>query len=176
MITTTYLWRGIKAITDYRGSKQMISQYQALPDTLNQLFARFDSQSGEETAQLSQFEEQWQQTLELQCHQVKAALRKIKVTNAVGPGRVSGRTLKLCADQLAGVFQDIFNISLQLSVVPVCLKSSIIVSVPKKSKAVTCLKSSKVKIYFYSIFKSNRFAPKCCTPKQFIKSKIGNII
>lgn len=110
----------------------MISQDQALPHTLNQFFARFDSQGSEVTAQLSQFEEQRHQTLVLQCHQVKAALRKINITKAVGPDRVSGRTLKLCADQLAGVFQDIFNLSLQLSVVPVFLKFSIIVPVPKK--------------------------------------------
>ncbi|KAI3365752.1 hypothetical protein L3Q82_000762 [Scortum barcoo] len=51
---------------------------------------------------------------------------------------MSGRTLKLCADQLAGVFLDIFNLSLQLATVPVSLKTSIIVPVPKKS-AVTCL-------------------------------------
>ncbi|KAI3352073.1 hypothetical protein L3Q82_020885, partial [Scortum barcoo] len=40
--------------------------------------------------------------------------------------------------QLAGVFLDIFNLSLQLATVPVSLKTSIIVPVPKKS-AVTCL-------------------------------------
>ncbi|KAI3358110.1 hypothetical protein L3Q82_002980 [Scortum barcoo] len=43
-----------------------------------------------------------------------------------------------CTDQLAGVFLDIFNLSLQLATVPVSLKTSIIVPVPKKS-AVTCL-------------------------------------
>ncbi|KAI3377145.1 hypothetical protein L3Q82_000343 [Scortum barcoo] len=39
---------------------------------------------------------------------------------------------------LAGVFLDIFNLSLQLATVPVSLKTSIIVPVPRKS-AVTCL-------------------------------------
>ena len=51
---------------------------------------------------------------------------------------MSGRTLKTCAEQLAGVFLDIFNRSLLLASVPLCLKSSIVVLVPKKS-AVTCL-------------------------------------
>lgn len=44
----------------------------------------------------------------------------------------------MCTDQLAGVFLDIFKLSLQLASVLVCLKSSIAVPVPKKS-AVTCL-------------------------------------
>ncbi|KAI3376992.1 hypothetical protein L3Q82_000027 [Scortum barcoo] len=65
-------------------------------------------------------------------------MKRINIRKAEGPDKVSGRTLKLCADQLAGVFLDIFNLSLQLATVPVSLKTSIIVPVPKKS-AVTCL-------------------------------------
>ena len=58
---------------------------------------------------------------------------------AAGPDKVSGRTLKSCADQLTNIFLDIFNQSLQLSMVSVCFKSSTIVPVPKKS-TITCLK------------------------------------
>ena len=43
-----------------------------------------------------------------------------------------------CADQLAGVFTDIFNMSLIESVIPTCFKQTTIVPVPKKTKA-TCL-------------------------------------
>ncbi len=46
--------------------------------------------------------------------------------------------LKACAFQLAGVFTDIFNLSLSLSVVPSCFKKSTIVPIPKKNK-ITCL-------------------------------------
>ncbi len=49
-----------------------------------------------------------------------------------------GRVLKACTFQLAGVFTDIFNLSLSLSVVPSCFKKSIIVPIPKKNK-ITCL-------------------------------------
>ncbi len=49
-----------------------------------------------------------------------------------------GRVLKACAFQLAGVFTDIFNLSLSLSVVPACFKKSTIVPIPKKNK-ITCL-------------------------------------
>ncbi len=46
--------------------------------------------------------------------------------------------LRACAFQLAGVFTDIFNLSLSLSVVPLCFKKSTIVPIPKKNK-ITCL-------------------------------------
>lgn len=46
--------------------------------------------------------------------------------------------LKVCADQLADVFTDIFNLSLLQFVVPTCFKKTTIVHVPKKTKAL-CL-------------------------------------
>ncbi|KAL0199254.1 hypothetical protein M9458_007794, partial [Cirrhinus mrigala] len=49
-----------------------------------------------------------------------------------GPDGIPGRVLKDCADQLAGIFTKIFNQSLAQSTVPPCLKSSIIVPLPKK--------------------------------------------
>jgi hypothetical protein len=42
--------------------------------------------------------------------------------------------LKACADQLASVFTDIFNLSLSQSVIPTCFKIATIVPVPKKPK------------------------------------------
>ncbi len=73
-----------------------------------------------------------------ECHQVRSILKKIDITKASGPDMVWGRTLKSCADQLAGVFTNIFNLSLQQAVVPTCLKATTIVPVPKK-QAVRCL-------------------------------------
>lgn len=93
-------------------------------------------------------------------------MRKIDITKAAGPDRVSGGTLKSCIDQLAGVFTDIFNCSLQQAVVHTGLKSSTIVPVPKKS-AVSCL---------------NDYHPVALTPviikcfERFILSHIKDII
>ncbi len=56
----------------------------------------------------------------------------------MGPDGIPGRVLRACAFQLAGVFTDIFNLSLSLSVVPLCFKKSTIVPIPKKNK-ITCL-------------------------------------
>jgi len=131
------MWKGIRTMTDYKSSNQQVSRDPTLPDTLNSFFAHFDSPSGRDTVHLPQPEAQ-HQSLVLQLHQVSSTLRKINTNRAAGPDKVSSRTLKSCADQLANGFLDIFNQSLQLSTVPVCLKSSTIVPVPKKS-AITCL-------------------------------------
>ncbi|KAI3353516.1 hypothetical protein L3Q82_020034 [Scortum barcoo] len=56
------------------------------------------------------------------------------LVQAPGPDGIPGRALKVCADQLADVFADIFNMSLLQSVVPTCFKETIIVPVPKKTK------------------------------------------
>ncbi|KAK1792065.1 hypothetical protein P4O66_001844 [Electrophorus voltai] len=53
---------------------------------------------------------------------------------AVGPDGICGRVLKACADQLAPVFTDIFNLSLTLRIVPSSFKRSTIVPVPKKPR------------------------------------------
>ncbi len=63
---------------------------------------------------------------------------KVNIRKAVGPDDIPGRVLKACAFQLAGIFTDIFNLSLSLSVVPSCFKKSTIVPIPKKNK-ITCL-------------------------------------
>ena len=132
------MWRGIRSITDYKCSDQQVSHDPTLPDTLNNFFARFDSVSSRETVHLIQLEEQHQPLVQ-RLRRVCSSLRRINTSRAAGPDRVSGRTLKSCAVQLAGVFLDIFNLSLQLAMVPVCLKSSIIVPVPKKKSALSCL-------------------------------------
>ena len=53
---------------------------------------------------------------------------------APGPDSVSPSVLKYCADQLAPVFTNIFNTSLELCHVPACFKASTIIPVPKKAK------------------------------------------
>ncbi len=69
---------------------------------------------------------------------VTRSFRRVNIRKAVGPDGIPGRVLKACAFQLAGVFTDIFNLSLSLFVVPSCFKKSIIVPIPKKNK-ITCL-------------------------------------
>ncbi len=55
-----------------------------------------------------------------------------------GPDGISGRVLRSCVDQLAGLFTSILNESLATSVVPTSFKKSVIIPVPKNSKP-SCL-------------------------------------
>ncbi|KAI5090163.1 gastrula zinc finger protein XlCGF28.1-like [Silurus meridionalis] len=63
---------------------------------------------------------------------------KVNSRKSAGPDNIPGRVLRECAEQLADVFTDIFNISLSSNIVPTCLKTTTIVPVPKKS-TVSCL-------------------------------------
>ena len=108
------MWRDIRTITDCRNSNQKISHDLTLPDTLNSFFARFNTPGSRETVHLPQLEEQSQALVRKQ-YQVSSTLRRINTNKAAGPDKVSGRVLKLCAHQLAGVFMYIFNLSLQLA-------------------------------------------------------------
>ena len=43
---------------------------------------------------------------------VSKTFKQVKIHKAAGPDGLPGRVLRACADQLAGVFTDIFNLSL----------------------------------------------------------------
>ncbi len=70
--------------------------------------------------------------------EVRRALKRVNIRKAAGPDGITGRVLRSCADQLAGLFTSIFNESLATSVVPTSFKKSIIIPVPKNNKP-SCL-------------------------------------
>lgn len=67
--------------------------------------------------------------------EVRAQLRRLKVSKSTGPDGVHPRVLRTCAEQLCEVLCRIFNLSLSLEKVPVLWKTSCIVPVPKTPKA-----------------------------------------
>ncbi|KAK1806963.1 hypothetical protein P4O66_005446, partial [Electrophorus voltai] len=67
-----------------------------------------------------------------------SAFRTVNPRKAAGPYNIPGCVLRECADQLADVLTDIFNISPSCTVVPTCFKTTTIVPVPKKP-TVSCL-------------------------------------
>ncbi len=70
--------------------------------------------------------------------EVRRELKRLNVKKAAGPDGITGRVLRSCADQLAGLFTSIFNESLATSVVPTSFKKSIIIPAPKNNKP-SCL-------------------------------------
>jgi hypothetical protein len=69
---------------------------------------------------------------------VSKTFKQVNILKGAGPDRLPGCVLRACADQLASVFTEIFNLYLNESVIPTCFKQTTIVPVPKKVK-VTCL-------------------------------------
>jgi hypothetical protein len=69
---------------------------------------------------------------------VSKTFKQVNIHKVAGPDGIPGRVLQACADQLASVFTDIFNMSLSEPVIPTCFKQTTIVPVPKNTK-VTCL-------------------------------------
>ncbi len=55
--------------------------------------------------------------------EVRRALKGVNIRKAAGPDGITGRVLRSCADQLAGLFTSIFNESLATSVVPTSFKN-----------------------------------------------------
>lgn len=67
--------------------------------------------------------------------QMLSTLSKVNAWKAAGPDGIPGRVLRACAEQLAVVFTNIFNLSLGEAAVPTSFKTTTIVPVPKHSTA-----------------------------------------
>ncbi|KAK1784346.1 hypothetical protein P4O66_003511 [Electrophorus voltai] len=130
---TRRVWEGIQAITNYRKTSPSRDSDAILPDALNDFYARFKAQNN--VAVEKSIPPQNDQVLCLTAADVR---RGVNPWKAAGPDNILGHVLRECADQLADVLTDIFNISLSCTVVPTCFKTTTIVPVPKKPM-VSCL-------------------------------------
>ena len=118
----------MQTIIDYKGkhSRKLPSDTR-LPDILNHFYARFQA-----CKRASVIPDDCVITLSVA--DVSKTFKQVKIYKTAGPDGLPGRVLRACADQLAGVFTEIFNMSLIESVIPTCFKQTIIVPVPKNTK------------------------------------------
>ncbi|KAL0154227.1 hypothetical protein M9458_050481, partial [Cirrhinus mrigala] len=134
------VWKGLKTITNYKTPSPSTEANQRLAEDLNEFYCRFDTPH-------TRFDNLFSQPLTLPTtplspppalqiseDEVRQVFRKNKRRKAPGPDGVTPACLKTCADQLAPIFSQIFNRSLELCEVPSCLKRSTIIPVPKKTK------------------------------------------
>ena len=63
---------------------------------------------------------------------VLKAMTSVNTTKASGPDNISPKVIKVCADQLCGIFSFIFNLSLSDCQIPEQWKTSCIIPVPKR--------------------------------------------
>ncbi|KAI5617008.1 gastrula zinc finger protein XlCGF28.1-like, partial [Silurus asotus] len=131
------MWQGIQAISDYKPSHSTPAATDVLfLNELNDFYARFERDNKETATKLKLSADH--SPIKLSSTDVCNALSRISAHKAAGPDNIPGRVLRACAEQLAGVFTDIFNLSLAQAAVPTCFKCTSIVPVPKHSNP-TCL-------------------------------------
>ena len=130
--SSSQVWQGLQHLTHFKSSSTTTSEGDArLAEELNHFCARFEVK-GHKAATARALN--WNSSsLTVQEHEVMCTLRAVNPWKAAGPDGVTGRVLRECADQLAGVFTRIFNESLSQSFIPPCLKSATIVPLPKKT-------------------------------------------
>ncbi len=133
------MWQGINNITDFKGNKPAtVNTAASLLDELNLFYARFEAHNTTHTESAPTAVAEEVSAISISVADVTRSFRQVNIHKAVGPDGIPGRVLQACAFQLVGVFTDIFNLSLSLTVVPLCFKKSTIVPIPKKNK-ITCL-------------------------------------
>ncbi len=114
----------------------------SLAEELNTFYGRFESNGGiaalPSSTSGSSRQRSENHVITVSEDEVRRALKGVNIRKAAGPDGITGRVLRSCADQLAGLFTSIFNESLATSVVPTSFKKSIIIPVPKNSKP-SCL-------------------------------------
>ncbi len=135
------VWKGMKDFTNYKTPSPSTVENQQLADDLNDFCCRFEKTPHTRPEHLSTQPLTPPATplsptpaLKISEDDVRQVFIKNKRRKAPGPDGVSPACLKSCADQLAPIFTQIFNRSLELCEVPSCFKRSTIIPVPKKPK------------------------------------------
>ncbi|KAK3562861.1 hypothetical protein QTP86_010779 [Hemibagrus guttatus] len=142
------VWKGLKAITNYKPRAPHSVNDLRLANSLNEYYCRFERQWNSPDPpqssphRLSPTQLHTSATphpppltpLTIKEEEVNRLFKRLNTRKATGPDSVSPSLLKHCANQLSPVFTDIFNTSLETCHVPACFKTSAIVPVPKKTK------------------------------------------
>ena len=127
------MWQGLQTITDCKGkqSRELPSDT-SLPDEQNYLYTCFKANNTETCMTAPAVPEDG--VITLSTADVSKTFKQVNIHKAAGPEGLPGRVLRACADQLASVFTDIFNLSLSESEISTCFKQTTIVPVPKNTR------------------------------------------
>ncbi|KAK3542697.1 hypothetical protein QTP86_034725 [Hemibagrus guttatus] len=138
------VWKGLKDITNYKTPSPSTEANQQLAEDLNEFYCRFETAGLTPHAPSEHLSTQPltppatplypPPALRISEDDVHQIFLKQKKRKAPGPDGATPACLKTCADQLAFIFSQIFNRSLELCEVPVCFKRSTIIPIPKKPK------------------------------------------
>ena len=130
------VWQGLRQITQYKPSALAIYNADpSFPDQLNEFYSRFDKLNTSPEQRPLPTDTSLSPPFTVNVADVRTLFKRLSTRKASGPDNISSYTFKNCADQLAPVFADIYNSSLQQCIVPTCFKTSVIIPIPKKAKA-----------------------------------------
>jgi hypothetical protein len=103
------MWQGLQTITDYKGKpRRELPSDESLPDELNAIYACFEASNTEACIRALVFPDDCVITLSVA--DVSKTFKQVNIHKDEGPDGLPGHVLKACADQLASVFTDIFNL------------------------------------------------------------------
>ncbi len=129
------MWQGLKTIcSSGNNSSAEVRADLLLAEELNTFYGRFECNADAPNSASASSRQSSDHVITVSEDDVRRELRRVNVRKAAGPDGITGRVLRSCADQLAGLFTSIFNESLATSVVPTPFKKSVIIPVPKNSK------------------------------------------
>ncbi|KAI0224792.1 hypothetical protein LSAT2_024205 [Lamellibrachia satsuma] len=135
---TRSVWQGLHQITQYKPSASAIYNADpSFPDQLNDFYSRFDKLNTSPEQRPLPTDTPLSPPFTVNVADVRTLFKRLSTRKASGPDNISSYTFKNCADQLAPVFADIYNSSLQQCIVPTCFKTSVIIPIPKKAKVST---------------------------------------
>ncbi|KAI5094887.1 protein GUCD1 [Silurus meridionalis] len=122
------LWQGLRNITHYRTpSSRMGNADSSLADKLKIFYVRFEDAANHASGTNSMHAERARKVNTFTI----LTFKSVNTRMAAGPDGITGLVLKACAEQLAPVFTEIFNLSLEQSLVSSWFKQFTIVPVPK---------------------------------------------
>ncbi len=121
------MWQGLRTICAFGNkSSAEVRADPSLAEELNTFYGRFESNGGiaalPSSTSGSSRQRSENHVITVSEDEVRRALKGVNIRKAAGPDGITGRVLRSCADQLAGLFTSIFNESLATSVVPTSFK------------------------------------------------------
>ena len=136
------VWDGMSLMAGYKGKggggTQIGDCSEQYANDLNQFYCRFECHDfSKEREQLKKdlsegLKGEGDETPLVEERDVRTAFKKVNSRKAAGPDNITPKLLKTCADQLAGIFTLLFNLSFHQASVPKLWKTSCVVPVPKK--------------------------------------------
>ncbi len=132
------MWQGLKTIcSSGNNSSAEVRADPLLTEELNTFYGHFECNGGATLPIIGSGSSRQcsdDHVITLSEDEIRRELKRVNIRKAAGHDWISGRVLRSCADQLAGLFTSIFNESLATSVVSTLFKKSVIIPVPKNSK------------------------------------------